>query len=186
MPAPVVFLDKDGTLVEDVPYSADPALIRLLPGVSEALRIFHAGGWRVAIVTNQSGVARGVFPESALHGVEIRLRELFAESGVPLAGFFYCPHHPEGTVPGYATTCECRKPSPGLILTGSKQLGVDPQDCWMIGDQVTDVEAGQRAGCRTALVETLEGHPETYFGGGHKVQRSNLLSAATYIGPVEK
>lgn len=152
MSAPVVFFDKDGTLVEDVPYNADPERMNLLPGVGEALRRLHDAGWRLAVVTNQSGVARGLFPESALAGVEARLRELLAASVVPLAGFFYCPHHPAGTVAEYAVACECRKPAPGLILRAAASLGVDPHDCWMVGDQVSDVEAGRRAGCRTVLL----------------------------------
>ena len=152
MAKPAVFLDKDGTLVENVPYNADPALTRLLPGAGEAVRSIHANGWRVVVVTNQSGVARGLFPESALVGVETRLRELLDEFGVPLAGFFYCPHHPDGIVPSYSFACGCRKPAPGLILAATQHLGVDPRDCWMIGDSPSDVEAGQQAGCGTILV----------------------------------
>jgi HAD superfamily hydrolase (TIGR01662 family) len=89
MSSPVVFLDKDGTLVEDVPYKADPSLVRLSPGAGPALAGLHAAGWRVAVVTNQSGVARGHFPEAALAAVEARVRDLLADLGVPLAGFFY-------------------------------------------------------------------------------------------------
>ena len=152
MPAPVVFLDKDGTLVEDVPYSADPDRLVLLPGVAEGLELLHAAGYRLAVVTNQSGVARGFFPESALAAVEARLRELLAAAGVPLAGFFYCPHHPDGTVAEYAITCDCRKPAPGLILTAAARLSVDSRDCWMVGDKAEDLEAGMRAGCRRVRV----------------------------------
>lgn len=154
MPAPVVFLDKDGTLVEDVPYNADPARVRLLPGVGAGLRVLHDAGWRLAVVTNHSGVARGLFPEAALAGVEARLRELLAGHGVPLAGFFYCPHHPDGVVPRYALTCACRKPAPGLILTAADILNVSPRDCWVVGDQPSDIAAGQAAGCRTVFITT--------------------------------
>jgi D-glycero-D-manno-heptose 1,7-bisphosphate phosphatase len=153
MPKPVVFLDKDGTLIENVPYNADPTLIRLLPGVGLGSRALHDAGWRLAVVSNQSGVARGLFPESALVGVEARLRELLGEFGVPLVGFFYCPRHPEGVIPEYAIGCDCRKPAPGLVLTAALQLEIDPRDCWVVGDSVSDVEAGNRAGCRTILIE---------------------------------
>ncbi len=185
MPAPVVFLDKDGTLIEDMPYNADPSLIRLLPGVAEALMALHASGWRLAVVTNQSGVARGLFPESALVGVETRLRELLGELGVPLAGFFYCPHHPNGIVPHYSIPCECRKPAPGLILTAAKQLGIDPQDCWMIGDQATDIEAGRKAGCQTVQICTVETPCALPLGLSPDPRVPDFLGAVTLIGRVE-
>lgn len=176
MPAPVVFLDKDGTLVEDVPYTADPALVRLTPGAGPALCALHAAGWRVALVTNQSGVARGYFPESALAGVEARVREVLAGFGVPLAGFFYCPHHPDGVVPAYTRACACRKPEPGLILTAAARLGVDPRACWMVGDRPADVGAGRRAGCRTILLgESAAAEPEP------DARAANLLGAAAAV-----
>jgi histidinol-phosphate phosphatase family protein len=150
---PVVFLDKDGTLVEDVPYNVDPARLRLAPGAAEGLPRLVAGGFRLAVVSNQSGVARGFFPESSLKGVEAGLRRLLGDIGVSLAGFSYCPHHPQGVVADYAKVCECRKPGPGLILAAARELGADPRECWMVGDILDDVEAGRRAGCRTVLVD---------------------------------
>jgi histidinol-phosphate phosphatase family protein len=148
----VIFLDKDGTLIENIPYNVDPSLIRLTPGAGPALAALHYAGWRIAVVSNQSGVARGLFSESALVGVETRLRELLAEFGVPLAGFFYCPHHPEGSVAEYAIHCNCRKPAPGLILAACESLAVDPRNCWVVGDSPSDVEAGHKAGCQTILI----------------------------------
>src|SRR5947209_3403443 len=97
-----VFVDKDGTLIEDLPYNVDPGRIRLMAGAAEGLRRLHAAGYRLLVISNQSGVARGFFAEEALGPVRDRLRELLAEAGVPMAGFYYCPHHPDGTVPGYA------------------------------------------------------------------------------------
>lgn len=152
MPAPVVFLDKDGTLIENFPYNVDPALIRLAPGAGSALCMLHTAGWRLAVVSNQSGVARGLFPESALAEVETCIRQLLTKFGVPLAGFYYCPHHPEGRIPGYAIRCSCRKPEPGLILSACEKLKVDPRDCWVVGDSPSDVKAGHGAGCQTILV----------------------------------
>jgi D-glycero-D-manno-heptose 1,7-bisphosphate phosphatase len=148
-----VFLDKDGTLVVDVPYNVDPALIRLAPGAGEGLRAVSAAGYRLVVVSNQSGIARGSFPESALVVVERRLRELLAECGVALAGFYWCPHHPGGNVADYAVACECRKPQPGLILRAARELGIDTGQSWMVGDILDDVEAGRRAGCRTVLLD---------------------------------
>ena len=153
MGGPVVFLDKDGTLVEDVPYNVDPARIRLAAGAAAGLPRLAAAGFRLAVVSNQSGVARGYFPDSALKGVAARLRELLGDIGVSLAGFFYCPHHPKGAVAEYAVACDCRKPAPGLVLAAARELGTDPPDCWLVGDILDDVEAGRRAGCRTVLID---------------------------------
>lgn len=149
----VIFLDKDGTLIPDIPYNVDPAQISLLPGAAEGLRALYAAGYKIIIITNQSGVARGLFTEVDLIGVEARLRDLLAEEGVPLAGFYYCPHHVAGTRPEYAIACECRKPEPGLILKAAQDYDVDLSESWMIGDILNDVQAGRRAGCRTILVD---------------------------------
>jgi D,D-heptose 1,7-bisphosphate phosphatase len=148
-----VFLDKDGTLVENVPYNVDPALIRLAPGAEEGLKQLHDAGFLLFVISNQSGVARGYFPESALAGVESLLKEMLAASGVPLAGFSYCPHHPDGSVEGYAMACDCRKPAPGMILRAAAEHGLDLARSWMIGDILDDVEAGRGAGCRTVLID---------------------------------
>ena len=163
MPAPVVFLDKDGTLIEDVPYNVDPAKVFLAQGAVEGLARLNDAGYRLAVVSNQSGVARGYFEEDALTAIEDRLRELFGDIGVPLAGFFYCPHHPEGTVVRYSVACECRKPAPGMILKASSQLAADPRACWMVGDILDDIEAGRRAGCRTILIDN--GHETEWRNG---------------------
>jgi D-glycero-D-manno-heptose 1,7-bisphosphate phosphatase len=148
-----IFLDKDGTLIDDVPYNVDPDRIRLAPGTADGLPRLHAAGYRLFVVSNQSGVARGLFAESALGGVETRLRTLLADLGVPLAGFFYCPHHPEGNVGHYAIACDCRKPAPGLILRAAREQGIDVGRSWLVGDILDDIEAGRRAGCRTVLID---------------------------------
>jgi D-glycero-D-manno-heptose 1,7-bisphosphate phosphatase len=148
-----VFLDKDGTLIEDVPYNVDPARIRLLPGAVAGLRALHRAGFLLIVVSNQSGVARGYFPEAALAAVEERLRALLAAVGVPLAGFYYCPHHPDGVVPEYAVSCLCRKPSHGLLVRAGREHDIDPAASWFVGDILDDIEAGHRAGCRTVLVD---------------------------------
>jgi histidinol-phosphate phosphatase family protein len=150
---PAVFLDKDGTLVEDVPHNVDPDRIRLGRGAIAGLFALHAAGYRLVVVSNQCGVARGLFPESALRNVEGKLRDLLEDVGVPLAGFYYCPHHPEGNVAEYARACDCRKPAPGLLRRAAADLRVDCGTSWMIGDILDDVEAGRAAGCRTVLLD---------------------------------
>ena len=150
----VVFLDKDGTLVENVPYNADPARLQLAAGAAEGVQRLHAAGYALAVVSNQAGVAHGVFPESALASVEQRLRELLARLGVPLAGFYYCPHHPAAELAPYRMRCGCRKPAPGLVLRAARAHDADLAGSWMVGDILDDVEAGRRAGCRTVLVNS--------------------------------
>ncbi len=150
----VIFLDKDGTLIEDVPYNVDPAYIRLLPGAIEGLKALHQEGYKLIVVSNQSGVARGLFAEEDLAGVQGRLRELLAEHGIPLAGFYYCPHHVAGVLPDYAIACDCRKPEPGMLLRAAEEYDVDLENSWMIGDILNDVEAGRRAGCKTIMLSS--------------------------------
>lgn len=148
-----VFLDKDGTLIVDVPYNVAPERIRLTHGAVEGLQALHAAGYLLIVVSNQSGVARGFFQEEALGAVEKRVRALLAAAGVPLAGFCYCPHHPEGIVSRYAVPCHCRKPAPGMLSQAAREHGIDLARSWLVGDILHDVEAGRRAGCRTVLLD---------------------------------
>jgi histidinol-phosphate phosphatase family protein len=148
----VVCLDKDGTLVENLPYNVDPALIRLRPDAPEALVRLHRSGFRLVVVTNQPGVATGRFDVQALAAVEERLRDLCVACGVPLAGFYYCPHHPSGIGP-YGVDCDCRKPRPGLVERALREQHAAAADSWLIGDILDDVEAGMRAGCRSLLLD---------------------------------
>jgi D,D-heptose 1,7-bisphosphate phosphatase len=170
---PAVFLDKDGTLIEDVPYNVNPGLIRLSRGAGEGISQLAAAGYAIVVVSNQSGIARGLFQESELPAVEQRLRELLAEWDVPLAGFFYCPHHPEGKIAPYRQACECRKPAPGLLKRAADELGLDRARSWMVGDILDDVEAGYRAGCRTVLLNV--GHETEWLWS--EARRPDFLAA---------
>ncbi len=152
MPSPAVFLDKDGTLIHNVPYNVDPALICFTPRADEGLRLLHQSRFRLVVVSNQPGVAYGFFTEEALSAVEVKLRELCARAGAPLAGFYYCPHAPTGHIKKYATICFCRKPRPGLLVRAALDLGIDLDASWLIGDILDDIEAGLGAGCRTVLL----------------------------------
>ncbi|MBW4582121.1 MAG: HAD family hydrolase [Tildeniella nuda ZEHNDER 1965/U140] len=147
-----VFLDKDGTLIEDVPYNVDPQRIRLTVGAGDGLRQVQQLGYQLIVISNQSGVARGYFPESALTAVEARLQELLEPFDVLLDGFYYCPHHPDGTVMEYAIACHCRKPEPGLLLQAAGDRAIDLTQSWFVGDILNDVEAGRRVGCQTILI----------------------------------
>jgi D-glycero-D-manno-heptose 1,7-bisphosphate phosphatase len=152
---PVVLADRDGTLIRDVPYLSRIEDIALLPGVAEAIRDLNRLGIPVALVTNQSGVARGYFPESFVLESHSRLMELLAEEGATLQGLYYCPHLPPEGEPSeadpalsrYRRVCGCRKPGPDLILRALADLGGDPARSVVIGDADRDLEAGEAAGC---------------------------------------
>jgi len=137
-----VFIDKDGTLVENVPYNVDPQRVVLAPRAAPALARLARAGYRLIVVSNQPGVAYGYFTAAELGEAERRLRALVPQ----LRGFYYCPHAPE-------QGCGCRKPAPGLLERAALEHGVDLAFSWMVGDILDDVEAGRRAGCRTVLID---------------------------------
>lgn len=147
-----VFVDKDGTLVEDVPYNVNPKKLRLTDGAIEGLRLLRQHGFLIIVVSNQAGIARGYFNEAALKRILTALQERLARHGLRVDGYFFCPHHPDGIVPEYSTACECRKPAPGMIMAAAEQYGIDLTQSWMIGDILDDIEAGHRAGCKTVLI----------------------------------
>jgi D-glycero-D-manno-heptose 1,7-bisphosphate phosphatase len=148
-----IFLDKDGTLVNDVPHNVDPNLIELCDKAGDGLHLLQKLGYHLFVITNQPGVAKGMFAEAALNPVEARLTELLSREQVVLDGFYYCPHHPDGTMPDYAVDCDCRKPMPGMLLRAAQEHGINLSRSWMIGDILHDVEAGNRAGCKTVLID---------------------------------
>lgn len=148
-----VFLDKDGTLIDDVPYNVDPQLVTLARGAGGALHALKAHGYLLVVVSNQSGVALGRFALEALTGVERRIQELLAPSGVAIDAFYYCPHLPYTANVRYAVRCLCRKPQPGLLRRAASDLCVDLAQSWLVGDILDDIEAGNRGGCRTVLID---------------------------------
>lgn len=150
---PGILLDKDGTLLENVPYNVDPARMRLAPAADRALRRLGALGVPLIVVSNQPGIALGRFAPEALDAVRQRLSELFEANGAALADFLYCPHHPDGQVLAYAERCRCRKPGPAMLEQAAARHGLDLRRSWMVGDILDDVEAGRAAGCRAILVD---------------------------------
>lgn len=141
-----VFLDKDGTLIEDVPYNVDPALIRLSPFVIEGLQILQQLGFSLFIVSNQSGLAKRLFSKYELRMVWRRIDAMLTEHGIILNAFYYCPHEANDLY------CTCRKPMPGMLHRAAADHRIDLKRSWMVGDILDDVEAGRRAGCRTVLI----------------------------------
>lgn len=150
---PAVFIDKDGTLVHDVPYNVSPARIAVREEAGDALRRLQRAGYELVLVSNQAGVALGHFEERALDDVWTHLRERLSADGVDLCAFYYCPHHPQGEVAPYASDCDCRKPKPGMLRRAAQELGIDLERSWMLGDILDDIEAGHRAGCRSVLLD---------------------------------
>ena len=140
--AKAVFIDKDGTLVDDVPYNVDPQCVRLMAGAGRALHGMKEAGFKLIVISNQSGIARGLFKEQDLMPINRKVQSLLAPYGVEIDAFYYCPHGP-------GDHCGCRKPQPGMILQAAKDHAIDLQISWMIGDILNDVEAGNRAGCST-------------------------------------
>jgi histidinol-phosphate phosphatase family protein len=142
-----VFLDKDGTLVENVPYNVDPAQIRFMPTVPEGLHMLADAGLPLFVVTNQPGLATGRFTRPELVRVEHHIQQrLQQEAGVSLTGWYTCPHHAEAL-------CLCRKPAPGLLRQAALAHGIDLSRSWMVGDILDDIEAGRRVGCTAVLVD---------------------------------
>jgi len=143
----LLVLDRDGTLIDERHYLADPAAVQLLPGVVDGLRAFAERGYRIAVVTNQSGIGRGYFDERTLGAVHDELRRQLLAFGITIHGIWHCPHHPDDA-------CACRKPGPLLLETAMQQLGYGREQCLVVGDKACDIELGTRLGVRTALVRT--------------------------------
>lgn len=156
-----VFLDRDNTLIDDPGYIGDPSLVRLLPGVEQAIKSLQAAGYKIVVVTNQSGVARGLITEAGLEKIHDELRRQLAAKEAYLDAIYYCPFHPEGTVEEFAKESELRKPRPGMLLKAASEMDLDLARSWMVGDSPRDIEAGQRAGCRTVRVRVRAGVPST-------------------------
>jgi len=150
----LVFLDRDGTIIEDRHYLADPDGVELLDGAAEGLRNIISLGGRLVVVTNQSGIGRGLFDRSAADAVNDRLRDVLNKEGIQLAGIYLCPHTP-------TDSCECRKPRSLLFETASHDLGLPLGDCYIIGDRSSDIEAGHRIKASTILIAPSESHVQS-------------------------
>ncbi len=141
----MVLLDRDGTIVVDRGYLDSAAGLEFLPGAAEGLRLLYAQGYQLAVITNQSGIGRGMFPLERLHEMNARLTTMVREAGARLEGIYFCPHAPE-------EKCDCRKPAPGLITQAAAELKFDPRTAVVIGDKDSDIECGLRAGAMTVLI----------------------------------
>ena len=154
-PSAGIFLDRDGVLIEDVHLLTNPGDIQILEGVPQALRRLKEAGFQLIVISNQTVVARGLVTEQEVHAIHAEMKRLLEQAGGPrLDGFYFCPHHPNATLPAYRIACECRKPRPGLLLRAAREHNLDLSASFVIGDRITDIIGGARAGCRTVLVQT--------------------------------
>lgn len=160
--SPALFLDRDGTLIKEKGYLADPGAVELLPGVAEGLLAARKMGFKLVVVSNQSGVARGLFPESRVREVNLALSELLAARGAVIDKFYYCPHHPQARIAAYRGACLCRKPRPGQLWQAKRELKLDFRRSFMVGDKIADVETGKAAKVKTVLL--LTGAKSRYEG----------------------
>jgi D-glycero-D-manno-heptose 1,7-bisphosphate phosphatase len=176
-----VFLDRDGTLIEDPGYVGRPERVQLLPGAVEGLAKMRRLGFALVVVSNQSGVARGYFGEEAVAAVHDAIEAKLGPAA-KIDRFLFCPHLAEGIVPEYAVACECRKPKPGLILQAAREMGIDLARSFLVGDSERDLAAGRAAGVRTVLVMT--GATAAAGGSGSASAdhvAANLAQAADWI-----
>ena len=187
MSSRALFLDRDGTLVHASHYPSRPEQLRLYDNIGPALQVLQQQhDFLLIIITNQAGIARGYFTEADLQRMHDYLTDELAAVSVHVDGIYHCPHHPEGVIEGLSIRCECRKPQPGMLLRAARELDIDLEQSWFVGDILDDVEAGNRAHCHTVLVdlgtESLPQHPlrvPTFVA-------SNTLHALDIIRHVEE
>lgn len=175
-----VFLDRDGTINVEKDYLYQAKDFEFIPGAPEAIRLLNQAGILVIIVTNQSGVARGYYSEDDVENLHRHIASELEQYGAHVDAWFFCPHHPSGRG-SYALQCNCRKPLPGMLEEAAKLYEINLEDSTMIGDKMTDITAGQNAGCRTILVNTGYGSDEKQFIGPETIVCDDLLSAVKYL-----
>jgi D,D-heptose 1,7-bisphosphate phosphatase len=152
-----VFVDRDGTINRDVPYCSRPEDFELLAGVGEGIRLLNENGYKVIVITNQSGIARGYFTEETLEEIHQKMRQDLKAYHARVDAIYYCPHHPD-------EGCDCRKPNPKMVFEAAKDLNCDISKSYVIGDSEKDIEMGLRAGCNQSLMINSNGIPNTGQG----------------------
>ncbi len=160
MKHPALFLDRDGTINAEVDFLTNPEELHILPGSFDALRDAKALGFRLVVITNQSGIARGLLTEERLGEIHDAFQRALAARGASVDAIYYCPHHPDQGAPPYRTACDCRKPKPGMILRAAEELQLDLGRSFLVGDRMVDIQAGNAAGVPSILVRTGYGAAE--------------------------
>lgn len=172
---PAVFMDRDGTMTVEGGYINHPSRLHLIETTADAVRLCNENNLLAIVATNQAGVARGYFTEDLIHVVHGRLKDMLAEKNAVLDAIYYCPHHPREGKPPYRAECDCRKPGPGMIEQGCRELPVDKARSYMVGDKISDSEFGHRLGLRTVMVLT------GYGRGEYEYQRQDWKDTPDYI-----
>ena len=181
---PAVFLDRDGTLIEEAGYLDRLERLVFYPYSIDAVRLLNRAGFAVVIITNQAGVARGIFPESFVGEAHGHVTQKLELGGARVDGFYYCPHHPEASVEQYRQSCECRKPQPGMLRQAAGDLNLDLARSFVIGDRWHDLRAGAAVGARGILVRTGYGRTEEAAPTSRASAAAivdNLIEAASWI-----
>lgn len=173
---PAIFMDRDGTISEEVGYVNHIDRLRLIPGSARAIRLINDSPCAAVVVTNQSGVARSMFPESLVDEVHERLAALLARESARLDGIYYCPHHPDHGEPPYRARCACRKPGIGMIEQAARELEIDLSRSYMIGDKIVDVECARAAGMKGVLVRTGYGAGEIQYRRGRWSREPSFIA----------
>ncbi|NUN70000.1 MAG: HAD family hydrolase [Bacteroidetes bacterium] len=177
-----VFVDRDGTINVDVDFLSSPGQLQLIPRSADAIRELNELGIPVIVVTNQSGIARGLYSEADLAAVHAALDAMLKTAGASVQRYYYCPHHPSEGIAPYVTACRCRKPSPGMLLDAQREFGFDLTRSFMVGDKRIDMEAGRAAGTTTVQVGTGYGEREREAAAGLRDQyTADLYGAVQYI-----
>ena len=179
-----VFVDRDGTMIEDVGFLDRLERLKLFPYTVDALRLLKRAGFRIVVVTSQNGVAQGMLTEEFLAEAHAHLSRVLEAAGASVDGYYYCPHSPYATVERYRVDCECRKPKPGMILAAAREHGLDLPRSFVIGDRWRDIEMGLAAGTRALLVETGYGRSEAARRPQHMAgvpTVATLIDAASWI-----
>jgi len=180
-----IFLDRDGTINEEVHHLSHVDQLQLLPSVGEAIKQLNAASFKVVVITNQSVVARGIISQEELGDIHKTMKKQLKSQGAHVDAVYFCPHHPTAGVGAFGITCDCRKPQPGMLLQASADLNITLENSFMIGDTYNDLAAGHAAGCRTILVRTGYGTKTERQLDGRSFQpdyiASDLLEAAQWI-----
>lgn len=176
-----VFLDRDGVINEDIGYVHRPEDFRLLPGVPETLRALRASGFALVVVTNQAGIGRGLYGEDDYQRLTRHMREVLQEEGILLDDVRHCPHHPTQATSRYRCECACRKPEPGMLKAAAAGLGIDLAQSFLIGDKITDVLAGRRAGLKGCVLVTTGHRIEPCAGSQADACFDSLVEAGDWI-----